>query len=219
MTKHLLRDLDHLKHQLQRLGAMVETAILKATKALLERRVEPAREVQAGDDPIDELEVQIEEECLKILALHQPVAIDLRFLVAVLKVNNDLERMGDLAVNIASRVEAILASPAVALPPQFLTMIEAVRRMVHDALQSLLATDVATARRVMAADEVVDQAHRQMFADMQAMAAAAPAQLPVAISLLSVSRYLERIADQSTNIAEDVVFLVEGEIVRHRRLR
>lgn len=219
MTKHLLRDLENLKRQIQAIGSLVETAIAKATTALLERRADVAAEVLHGDDAIDEREVLVEEDCLKVLALHQPVAIDLRYIVAILKVNNDLERMGDLAVNIAARAEELLEEEPVRLPPKFVTMIETVRRMVHDALAALILSDVGVARRVVAADEVVDQVHRQMFREMTALATREPARLSAAISLLSVSRYLERIADQSTNIAEDVIFLVEGEIVRHRRTR
>ena len=219
MTKHLLRDLENLKRQIQAIGTLVETAIAKATTALLERRADVAAEVLHGDDAIDEREVAVEEDCLKVLALHQPVAIDLRYIVAILKVNNDLERMGDLAVNIAARAEELLEQEPVRLPPKFVTMIETVRRMVHDALAALILSDVGVARRVVAADEVVDQVHRQMFREMTALATREPARLSAAISLLSVSRYLERIADQSTNIAEDVIFLVEGEIVRHRRTR
>lgn len=219
MTKHLLRDLENLKRQIQAIGSLVETAIAKATTALLDRRGDVAAEVLHGDDAIDEREVAVEEDCLKVLALHQPVAIDLRYIVAILKVNNDLERMGDLAVNIAARAEELLEEEPVRLPPKFVTMIETVRRMVHDALAALILSDVGVARRVVAADEIVDQVHRQMFREMTALATREPARLSAAISLLSVSRYLERIADQSTNIAEDVIFLVEGEIVRHRRTR
>lgn len=219
MTKHLLRDLDHLKKQLLLVGAMVEGAILKATTALLERRPELAAEVLQGDDAIDAREVMVEEECMKILALHQPVAIDLRYIITVLKVNNDLERMGDLAGNIAGRAAELLRHDPIRVPPEFPTMIETVRRMVHDSLDALIQSDVALARRVLLADDIVDQIHRQMFRDMQALAKQTPSIIEAAISMLSASRNLERIADQCTNIAEDVIFLVEGEIVRHRRNR
>jgi len=219
MTKHLLRDLEHLKKQVLLVGSMVEGAILKATIALLERRPELAAEVLHGDDAIDAREVMVEEECLKILALHQPVAIDLRYIVTILKVNNDLERMGDLAGNIAARAEDLLKYAPVRFPPEFATMVQTVRTMVHDALDTLVQSNVTLARRVLAADDVVDQIHRQMFREMQALAKKDPENMEAPISALSVSRYLERIADQCTNIAEDVIFLVEGEIVRHRRRR
>ena len=219
MTKHLLRDLENLKKQVLRVGSLVEGAILKATTALLDRRPELAAEVLHGDDAIDSREVMVEEECLKILALHQPVAIDLRYIVTVLKVNNDLERMGDLAGNIAARAQDLLKYDPVRFPLEFATMVQTVRTMVHDALDALIQSDVEISRRVLAADDVVDQIHRQMFREMQLLARKNPDNMEAPISVLSASRYLERIADQCTNIAEDVIFLVEGEIVRHRRRR
>jgi phosphate transport system protein len=219
MTKHLLRDLEHLKKQILLIGSMVEDAILKATSALLERKAALAEEVARGDDAIDVREVAVEEECLKILALHQPVAIDLRFLVTALKVNNDLERMGDLAGNIASRVLELLRLDPFRMPPEFRAMVDTVRQMVHDCLDALVNSDVAIAQRVLAADESVDRVHRQMFRHVQTEIRRDLGCLEAAINTLSVSRYFERIADQCTNIAEDVIFLVEGEIVRHRGKR
>lgn len=219
MTKHLLRDLEHLKKQILLVGSMVEGAILKATTALLERRPQLATEVLQGDDAIDTREVMVEEECLKILALHQPVAIDLRYIVTALKVNNDLERMGDLARNIAGRAADLLKLEPIRLPAEFATMVVAVRGMVRDSLDALVNSDVDLARRVLAADETVDEVHRQMFREMQTVARQKPDCIEAAINVLSASRNLERIADQCTNIAEDVIFLVEGEIVRHRRKR
>ena len=130
-----------------------------------------------------------------------------------------LERMGDLASNIAARVEELLNYPPIVLPAEFRTMVSTVRRMVRDALDALINSDVAVARRVLTADDTVDQIHRQMFREMKALAQKDPENMEAPISVLSVSRYLERIADQCTNIAEDVVFLVEGDIVRHRRRR
>ena len=219
MTKHLLRDLDDLKKKLLLVGGLVEGAIERATTALLEKRPELARQVAAGDAEIDRREVRIEEDCLKILALHQPVAADLRFIVAVLKVNNDLERMGDLAANIAERAIDLCACRADRRPPDLGTMVETVRRMVRDTLEALIRTDVALARRVVEADDLVDKIHRDMFAEVRAIASSDPELLDAALLYLSGSRNLERIADQCTNIAEDVIFLVEGEIVRHRSLR
>jgi phosphate transport system protein len=219
MTKHLLRDLEHLKKQLMLVGSMVEEAILKATTALLDRRPELVAEVLGGDDAIDSREVRVEEECLKILALHQPVAGDLRYIVAVLKVNNDLERMGDLAQNIAARAQELGRHPPIRLPAEFATMVETVRTMVRGALDALVDSDVQIARRVLAADQTVDRIHQQMFLEMKEVARQNPDNMEAPISVLSASRNLERIADQCTNIAEDVIFMVEGEIVRHRRRR
>ncbi|MEZ5964993.1 MAG: phosphate signaling complex protein PhoU [Planctomycetota bacterium] len=219
MTKHLLRDLERLKKQILLVGSMVEGAIMKATAALLERRPQLAAEVLEGDDAIDTREVMVEEECLKILALHQPVAIDLRYIVTALKVNNDLERMGDLARNIAGRANDLLKLEPIHMPNEFPTMVDTVRSMVRDSLDALVSTDVDLARRVLAADDTVDRVHRHMFQEMQAAARENPDRIEAAINLLSASRNLERIADQCTNIAEDVIFLVEGEIVRHQRKR
>ncbi len=218
MTKHLLRDLDDLKKRLLLLGGVVEGAIERATTALLDRRTDLAREVIGGDGEVDRREVQIEEDCLKVLALHQPVAADLRFIVAVLKVNNDLERMGDLAVNIAERAVDLAALTPDWRPPDFGTMVDTVRRMVRDTLDALIRTDVTLARRVVDADDLVDRIHREMFVGVRQAAGVSVEQVDVALLYLSASRNLERIADQCTNIAEDVIFLVDGEIVRHRSI-
>ncbi len=215
MTKHLLRDLDQLKKHLLEVGGLVEDAIHKATTALLERRVDLAQEVMGGDGEIDDREVAIEEECLKILALHQPVAADLRFIVAVLKVNNDLERMGDLAVNIAERSQELAATAPTPMPTGFPIMIAKVEEMVRDCLGALVALDMDRARKVVDADDEVDDIHRQTFLEMQGIMREHPDQVVRATAIISVSRNLERIADQATNIAEDVMFMVDGDIVRH----
>jgi phosphate transport system protein len=219
MTKHLLRDLEHLKKQVLAVGSMVQGAIQNATRALFERLPTLSAEVLKSDDAIDRREVMVEEECLKILALHQPVAVDLRYIITVLKVNNELERMGDLAGNIAARAAELTKCAPVRLPAEFTRMVETVQVMVADSLETLVETDVTIARRILAADDIVDRIHRQMVREMQDEARADPDNIEGPISVMSVSKYLERIADQCTNIAEDVIFLVEGEIVRHRRRR
>jgi phosphate transport system protein len=216
MTKHLLRDLEQLKKALLSVGAVVEGAIHAATTALLDRRTSLAEEVIKGDAEIDRREVAIEEDCLKILALHQPVALDLRFLITVLKVNNDLERMGDLAVNIAERALFLARHPPLPRPEGFDRMVDCARRMVDDCLRALVEQDTAVARRVLAADDEVDAIHRRMFDAMRDLMLRDPKNIERGINILSASRNLERIADQATNIAEDVLFLVEGEIIRHR---
>ena len=219
MTKHFLRDLDHLKKQILVLGSMVEVAMHKATTSLLERRAELATEVIHSDDQIDEREVQVEEECLKVLALNQPVAADLRFVVAVLKVNDDLERIGDLAVNLAQRAEHLATQPALAVPHEFSAMVAKSRSMLNNALDSLVNLDVQLARKVLSDDDVVDEIHRRMFEVFQGVMRKDTSTIERAMMWISCSRYTERVADHATNIAEDVLFLVEGEIVRHRRLR
>ena len=216
MNKHLRRDLSRLEAQLFRLGALVEASIKKATVALVERRVELAEEVIAGDAEIDAHEVEVEEECLKILALHQPVASDLRYLVAVLKVNNDLERMGDLATNVAERVLYLASHEPLGVPLEFERMVEVVRRMVSESLDALVNQDPQAARRVCAQDDTVDEINRQMFRVLQERMLLDPSAIKRAVHTLSASRHLERIADLATNIAEDVVFTVEAEVIRHR---
>ena len=219
MTKHLVRDLEVLKKEILGIGALVEDAIHMATSALLDRRPEFAEAVIHGDVEIDTREVAIEEECLKILALHQPVAFDLRFIITVLKVNNDLERMGDLAVNIAERAGYLSQHPPLDRPRGFNRMVEQVRAMVDKSLNALVEQDTDLAHEVLRADDEVDATHREMFSHMQAAMTADPANIVRATHLLSASRNLERIADQATNIAEDVLFMVDGEIIRHRKIR
>jgi len=216
MTKHLLRDLEHLKKELLGVGGLVESAIHNATTALVDRRDDLARDVIRGDEEIDRREVAIEEECLKILALHQPVAFDLRFIIAVLKVNNDLERMGDLAVNIAERALYLTSHDPLPRPAAIDRMVDGVRSMVRMALNALVEQDIARAKKVLRADDDVDDANRQMFVEMLECMHSDPAKIDRATQVLSASRNLERIADQATNVAEDVLFMVNGEISRHK---
>ena len=217
MSLHLQRDLDELKRDVLHLGSLVETALGNASFVLRDRRVKLAQAVYAGESEINEKEVQIEESCLKILALHQPVAIDLRFIVVVLKVNNDLERIGDLAENLTAR--AVYLAEREPMPEPMATinaMFVTIRSMLKDSLDSLVKLDVDLARKVIEQDDGVDQINRQMYDDFRQMMARDASMIEQATSWLSCSRYLERIADLATNISEDVVFMVEGEVVRHQ---
>jgi len=216
MSKHLQRDLDALKNEILAMGAMVEEATNKAIIALSDRRPELADAVRDGDSIIDQKEVEVEESCLKVLALHQPVAADLRFIVAVMKVNNDLERMGDLAVNIAKRASYLCSHPAISVSVPIQDLGDKVRTMVRESLDALVNLDVALAHRVRSEDDAVDNINAGFFVKLQAAMHADPDIIERAINLLSASRHLERIADHATNIAEDVIFMVEGEIVRHQ---
>lgn len=218
MTKHLLRDLETVKKHLLTMGGLVEEATDLAITAVIDRRKDLAEQVVAGDDRIDAMELEIEDECLKILALHQPVAADLRFIITVLKVNNDLERMGDLAKNIAERAAAIAEQPPVTGSEEFRRIGERVRRMVHECIDALVNRDVDLARRVCIEDQEVDEEHRRRFDQLQELMRSDPRAVERAVHLLSISRHLERIADHATNVAEDVVFLVDGEVIRHLRL-
>ena len=215
MTRHLLRDLENLKKEILGVGALVENSIHRATSALLDRRPELANEVFRGDEEIDQREVAIEEDCLKILALHQPVAADLRYIIAVLKVNNDLERMGDLAVNIAERAAYLGKHPPLAYPEGFDRLVERVRKMVANSLNALVEQDTDMARQVLQDDDAVDEIHREMFEQIQGLMLSSRDNVERAMHFLSASRNLERIADQATNVAEDVIFMVEGDIIRH----
>lgn len=213
--QHLHRDMDRLKRQILSMGTMVETTANNAITALVDRRPELAEEAIASDPRIDEMEVEIEEECLKILALHQPFAADLRFIITVLKVNNDLERMGDLAVNIAGRSVALCHQPMLRVPLDIEDMAQRVREMVRHALDALVNQDTKLARQVLQDDSEVDRIHREMFSTLNEVMRSDPDTIERATHTLSASKNLERIADLATNIAEDVVFLVEGEVIRH----
>lgn len=216
MSKHLHRDLERLKRDILQLGALVEEATVMAIAAFAQRRADLAQGVVDGDTAIDRREVELEEECLKMLALHQPVAADLRFIIVALKVNNDLERMGDLAVNIAERALALASLPPIGVQEDFRPLAEQVRIMVRGCLDALVNRDTALARQVCLDDDDVDRRHARMFKLIQDLILLSPEALEGGIQALSVSRNLERIADLATNIAEDVVFMVEGEVIRHR---
>ncbi len=217
MSLHLQRDLEQLKKDILELGNMVETAIHHAIHALNERRPDLAEMVVDLEKLINEKEVSIEESCLKTLALNQPVAGDLRFIVVVLKVNNDLERMGDFAINVAERATYLSAEDPIPHPPAFTkSMCECIQTMVHSSLDALVRLDVDLARDVIAMDNLVDDVHRQMYKDVKNLIEKDITTINRAIGLLSSSRYLERIADMATNIAEEVIFMVEGRVIRHQ---
>lgn len=216
MSKHLQIELDNLKKELLGIAAMVENATDKALVALVERRGELAKEVIEEDYLINNKEVRIEEECLKILALHQPMATDLRFVITALKVNNDLERVGDLAVNIAERAAYLAEQEMLAVTLDFPKMAEGVMDMLQSALDALTNQDTRLAREVITRDDAIDDANRQMYKSLTPLMQNNPATIKRALHLLSASRHLERIADLATNICEDVVYMVEGEVIRHR---
>ncbi len=214
--KHLIRDLDKLSQDILTMGADVEHATDEAILATSGLDVERAQRVIDGDKIIDEKEVAIEEDCLKVLALHQPVAKDLRFLITVLKVNNDLERVGDLAVNIAKRAKNRARQSARDFPESFGEMVERVRAMLRKSLSALVNLDTGLAWEVRRSDDAVDDLHRDMFHAMTVLMHKDSSTVDYAVTVISTCRSLERIADLATNIAEDVIFLVDGEVVRHQ---
>lgn len=215
MSTHLQKEIEHLKIRVLALSAIVEQSVWKAVKAIETRNADLADEVIAGDDNVDQVEVEVEEECLKILALHQPVAIDLRFIVAVLKMNDELERIGDLAVNIAERALYLSTVPQTNIPFDFPTMADKARRMLKESLDAMVNMDPRLARKVCAMDDEVDAINREMYENFKRGVRERIEDLDALLHLLSVSRHLERIADLATNIAEDVIYMAEGEIVRH----
>ncbi len=216
MSKHLQRDIEILKKETLMLGAMVGDAIKKAVYALVDRRSELIDEIIENDDIIDEKEVSIEEECLKALALHQPVAGDLRFIIVILKVNNDLERMADLAVNIAERAQYLSRKEKLDVSLDFDLMTQKVETMVQESITALIERDTTLARKVLKMDDDVDTLNKEMYEVLQKLMIKDPSTVKRAVHMLSSSRHLERIADLATNIAEDVVFMVDGELIRHR---
>jgi phosphate transport system protein len=215
MAKHLQRDLENLQRDLLGLAASVEEAIHKAVRALQGRESSPAEQVIAGDALIDQEENHIEEECLKILALHQPVAVDLRRIAAVLKINTDLERMADLAEDIAERALVLAKMPALPVPAKLQRMTDLTISMVREALDAFVELDSGQARRVCRLDDEVDRYNNDIINELIALMKQSPANVEAALSLFSAVRHLERIADHATNIAEDVVYLVQGIIIRH----
>ena len=216
MPKHLQREMDGIKKKILSLSALVEENVQKAVWAISQRNSDAAREVIKSDTIVDQMEIDIEEDCLKILALHQPVAIDLRFIVAVLKINNDLERIGDIAVNIARRAVYLSLQERVDIPVDLAGLAGKARAMLRQSLDSLVGMDPELARDVCAADDEVDEMNRQLQKQVEEQIRALPERVDYLTQLLRVSRHLERIADHATNIAEDVIYMTVGEIVRHR---
>ena len=216
MSVLLHHEMDRLKKSILTLGAAVEDGLRQAVKALQEKDEKIAQTVIESDHEIDTMEVDLEEECLKLLALHQPVATDLRFIVAVLKINNDLERIGDLAVNIAERARFLAYKPPVTVSLDFSSMADAVQKMLKKSLDALVNMDEKLACEVIDTDDQVDSMNRNMYQQIQKAVADKPDQIESLIHLLSTSRHLERIADQTTNIAEDVIYMIQGKIVRHK---
>jgi phosphate transport system protein len=216
MTRHIERQIDHLKQQVLIIGTLVEEAISKAITALINLDVPLAQRVIESDAEIDRMEVEVEEECLKILALYQPVAADLRYVVAALKMNNDLERMGDLAKNIAKRVGQLAQGDQADLPPQIRPMAIKTQEMVKQCLEAVINADPALARYVREQDDIVDNARQEIRDQVLEGIKANPENTDNLLRINAVSKHFERLADMATNVAEDVIYMVEGDIVRHR---
>ena len=213
---HFETELKMLKTRLLNMGALVEERVHQSIQALMERNPEAAEEIVRGDQDINELQIEIDDRCLKLLALQQPMATDLRLITAAMKINADLERIGDQAVNIAENAIKILAAPPLKPMIDLPRMAELAEAMTRDSLDAFVRRDSPLARRVLAQDDEVDQMKDSMFRVLLTYMMADPGTIERALSLILVSRNLERIADHATNIAEDVIFLVEAKDVRHR---
>lgn len=216
MSIHLQRDLELLEQNLLNQSSLVERMVFRSVESLRELRADIAQEVLGSEETVNYREVEIEEECLKILALHQPVAVDLRRVATVLKINGDLERIADLAVNICERAHSLVLHPGFQMPQHLDQMAEAAISMVRDSLDAFVRLDVAAAREVCLRDDVVDDLNRQVISDLRDLVEANPTDIEPALHFYSASRHVERIADHATNISEDVIYLVDGEIARHR---
>ncbi len=215
MTKRFRKELDNIKKLILTLGSMVEERVQMAIKAVEDNDSALAKQIIKTDYEIDEAEVEVEEECLKVLALHQPVAVDLRFLVSVIKINNDLERIGDQAVNIAERVGVTAKQESIDNFFDYSSMEEKVQAMLKMSLDALINLDMDTAYKVATLDDEVDNIKSEAYDRIKQAIKENPDKVGYLINLLLISRHLERLADHTTNIAEEVIYLVEGEIVRH----
>jgi len=212
----LHRQIQKIKRRLLAIGAIVEEQVDLAVKSIVSRDKVLAQKVISRDVEIDLMEVDLEEECLNVLALHQPMAVDLRIVIAVLKINNDLERIGDLAVDATERAVVLIEQEPVEFPFDFDAMSKAVQRMLRDCLEALINLDMDLAVKVCSSDDTVDAMHASMFNKVAKEVVKQPEHVEQLLTYLSVSRYLERIADHTTNIAEDVIYLIKGNIVRHQ---
>jgi phosphate transport system protein len=215
MQRHFHEELEALKQTLLAMGGLVEDQIRRVMKALLERDDPMAQEVIERDRQVNTYDVEVDEQCVSLLALHQPAAGDLRFITTALKIVTDLERIGDQAVNIAQRVLELNREPQLKPYIDLPRMAENAQRMVKESLDAFVARDTALARQVCGEDAEVDAVKEQIFRELLTFMMEDPRTIPRAIRLILISRFIERIADHATNIAEMVVYLVEGKMIRH----
>jgi phosphate transport system protein len=213
--RHFHDELSHVKVRLLTMSGEAEAALGLAVEALLERDPDKAHRGIVGDRVIDSMEVEVEEQCINLLALQQPMARDLRMLTSALKIANDLERVGDHAVNIAQSAERLTQSRPIAPEPEIIEMARLARDMLSDALEAFIRGDAAAGREVCLRDDKVDALHRSVFRILLTHMMEDPHMIGAGMELFLVSRNLERVADLATNIGEDVVFLVEGKSIKH----
>jgi phosphate transport system protein len=213
--RHFETELDRLKESLVQMAGLAERQVARAVQSLLERDVELARQVKQCDAEIDQLEMTVDNQAISLLALQQPMARDLRFITMAMKISNDLERVGDHAVNIAEVLEFIVESPRLPQLPELEEMTGLATAMLNDALDSFVRSDAQLAREIGKRDDRVDELHENVFRILLTHMMEEPRKIGAGIDLILVSRNLERIADLATNVAEDVVFMVEGKTIKH----
>ena len=216
MSVHLDKEINKIKKLLMHLATIVEENVRKSVISVSTRNEDLAKQIIASDDTIDKSEVELEEECLKVLALHQPVAADLRYVIACLKINNDLERIGDLAVNIAQRAIAISENKEDKVPVDFSLIMEKTQEMLALTIDSIIELNPLSARQVCEMDKEIDILNREIHDEIVKLIKDKPKKTRYFLHILGVSRQLERIADYTTNICEDVIYMIEGKIVRHQ---
>jgi phosphate transport system protein len=215
MPRHFELELDHLRTLLIRMGSVVEEQIEFAVRSLVEGDKRLTHLVMERDKRVDEFDNLIDQQCMRIFALSQPVAVDLRLLMAALKINNELERIGDIAVNLTERFEPLMAHRDILVGSSFKPMAEAAREMMKSAIDSFVNNDPALAKKVLESDDYIDRLDRDNFAQMSKIMREKPDCAEQALHIVILSRHLERLADHATNIAEDVIFLVDAKIIKH----
>ena len=214
-TRHFEEALETLKERLLAMGGLAEERVRSAVIGLSERDPDLVEQVLSGDEPINDLHIEVDDRCFKLLALHQPMAADLRAIVAAVKINTDLERVGDLAVNIAEAAKRYLQHPPVKPLIDIPRMGTIAQSMLRDALDAFVRRDVVLAEKVLAEDDVLDALKTQIFRELLTFMLSDPSTIEASLDLILVSRHLERIGDHATNVAEDVIFLVSAKDVRH----
>jgi phosphate transport system protein len=215
LTRHFQEELALLQQRLLSMGGLAEERMCDSVKAVAQRDPALVEHILTGDEPINVLHIEIDDRCFKLLALHQPMAADLRAIVAAVKINTDLERVGDLAVNIAEAGKRYLQHPPVKPLIDIPRMGDIAQRMLRDALDSFVRRDLTLAESVLAADDRLDALKTQIFRELLTFMLSDPATIEPALDLILISRHLERIGDHATNIAEDVIFMVSAKDVRH----
>jgi phosphate transport system protein len=217
MERHLDQDLESIRQELLRMGGEVEAMVTGAMQALVDRNAAQAEAIRAHDRDVDRLEKEIDEDCARLLATRQPTAVDLRFLVSVMKIVNDLERVADSAVNIAQSVIVLNEEPQLKPYVDLPRLSELVRNMVRDSLDAFVRRDARLAIAVCRRDDEIDALYKQLFRELLTYMIEDPKTVNRALHLLLIARNLERIADHATNISEDVVYYVEGRDIRHEK--